>query len=78
MSLNFVDKGLNVRIPNAYFMVKACTKEQDHGFIKRQSQYSTGMLLIHPLFSVVNGIPKDEFAIHSTTGHELKFGHGDH
>lgn len=36
------------------------------------------MLVINPFLFAINGVPKNEFAIHPATGHELQFGHGDH
>lgn len=73
-----MNKGRNIGVPYAYFMVKTCTKQQNHGLIESQTQYASCVLFIYPFLLVVYCVPKDQFSIHSPARHKLKFGHRYH
>ncbi len=59
-------------------MVETSGKKQNQGLIEGQRHDAPGVLLIGPLFPVVDGLPEDEVAVQGGGGQKLEFRHGDH
>ncbi len=78
VDLNFVDDGLNVRVPDADFVIEACTEQQNHALVEGQRHNPTCVFLVSPLLLVVDGVPQDQLAIHPPPSHKLQLRHGDH
>lgn len=78
VDLNFVDDGLNVRVPDADFVVEARAEQQNHALVEGQRHNPPSVLLVSPLLLVVNSVPQDQLAIHPAPCHKLQLGHGNH
>ncbi len=64
MALYLMNETWNVRIPDADFVVKSSTEQQDHSLIKSQAQNPSIMLLVNPFLLGVNCVPKNELSVH--------------
>lgn len=50
MTLDLVDEGWDIGVPNAYFVIETCTEEEDHGLVEGKAQDSPDVLLVDPFF----------------------------
>ena len=64
MTFYLVDETWNVRIPNADFVIKSCTEQQNHSLVKGQTQNPSVVFLVNPFFLGVDCVPKNEFTVH--------------
>ena len=58
VSLDLVDKGFDVGVPDAYFVVEASAEQQNHALVEGQAEDAPGVTPIGELPLGVDGVPQ--------------------